>query len=135
MKITITYEVDSLVKAHEIIAAVENATRQPYRQHGYGAAQLPEAEPQLSINEAESIEMNGGPSLGGKGERTNINPGFTACSRIGADTKAALLKALPGSDPDHIRKKIKRSLDDTQAFLQLLWERDVIKFDGEEYYL
>ena len=67
-------------------------------------------------------------------DRVNTSPGFVACQKIGSETKELLLAALPSSDPDHIAKKIKRTPDQTRSFLQLMWDRGLIKFDGMEFY-
>lgn len=69
--------------------------------------------------------------------RPNISPGWVACQKIGAETKEELLKELPGRDNDaaHIGKKIKRNAEATKALIQLLWDRDLIKWDGKEFYV
>lgn len=84
---------------------------------------------------AEGAEQSLGKQGSEGAPRPNISPNWNACTRIGADTKEALLKALPSSDPEYIAKKIKRNLDQTQALLQLLWDRGEVKCDGTEFYL
>ena len=90
-----------------------------------------------TAEEAEREEMNAGPSLGitQAVPRENMDPGFTACSRIGSDTKEALLKNLPTSDPDHLAKKIKRTGEQTRQLLQLLWDRGEIRYDGRDFHV
>lgn len=70
-------------------------------------------------------------------ERENVDPGLTACTRIGSDTKELLLKELPGRghDMEHLGKKIKRNAEQTGQLVQLLWDRGEIRFDGTEFYL
>jgi hypothetical protein len=136
MKIAITVYPDDLAEADRVIHLLKGSRNLELDSY-MGKAQVEKVfdKPVVKTIEAlESEEMNGGPSLGvTTATNLNINPGFTACSRIGTTTKEALFKALPGSDPDHIRKKIGRTLEQTQELLQLLWERDLIIFDGEEY--
>lgn len=66
-------------------------------------------------------------------EFKNVSPGWTACQKIGVDTKVAILTHIGSSgcaaDPEHIAKKIKRTPDQTKALLQLLWDRGVILHD------
>lgn len=88
------------------------------------------SEPQAAEQSGDKDGVTGAP-------RPNISPGWVACQKIGAETKEELLKELPGRDNDaiHIGKKIKRNADATKALIQLLWDRDLIKWDGKEFYV
>ncbi|WP_018609556.1 hypothetical protein [Uliginosibacterium gangwonense] len=66
-------------------------------------------------------------------ERLNTTPEGTATTRIGAETKASILKALPAT-LDVVAKSVKRQPLIVQDLLKLLWERGEVKFDGTEYY-
>jgi hypothetical protein len=63
----------------------------------------------------------------------NTSPGWVACQKIGAETKAAILAhigdGVVAANADFIAKKIKRTPDQTKALLQLLWDRGVILYD------
>lgn len=59
-------------------------------------------------------------------QRFNDNPGKSAITRIGTETKKELLSMLHGGvQPDA----------KWQEHLKLLWERGEVKFDGKEWYL
>lgn len=58
--------------------------------------------------------------------RRNLNPGVSSISKIGGETKAAILLDIAcGKQPP---KKY-------EEHLKLLWSRGEVKFDGQEYYL
>lgn len=58
--------------------------------------------------------------------RQNVNPGKSAITRIGTETKKELLSMLHGGvQPDA----------KWQEHLKLLWERGEVKFDGKDWYL
>ena len=63
----------------------------------------------------------------------NSSPGWVACQKIGTETKAAILAhigdGLVAANADFIAKKIKRTTEQTEALLQLLWDRGVILYD------
>ncbi len=81
-------------------------------------------------NDSETSGLDSHPTT-----RSNVNPGFVACQKIGTETKDTLLAALPSGDVEHIAKKIKRTPDQTKSFLQLMWDRDLIKYDGSDFYV
>ena len=58
--------------------------------------------------------------------RSNLNPGKSAITRIGTETKKELLSMIHGNvQPDA----------KWQEHLKLLWERGEVKFDGKDWYL
>ncbi len=60
--------------------------------------------------------------------RPNISPGEPTISKIGSDTKDALINALKtGVAPDKPHKWVEH--------YKLLWKRGEVKFDGESFYL
>lgn len=61
-----------------------------------------------------------------------IPPGIS-CTRIGQDTAAAIMKLLP-APIEVIEKSIKRNRFDAEALLKLLWERNKVIYDGEQYH-
>lgn len=87
-------------------------------------------------SEAKPAEQSGSNNGATGAPRPNVSPGWTACQKIGTDTKELLLKELPGrvNDPAHIAKKIKRTEEQTKALIQLVWDRGLIKYDGQDFY-
>lgn len=67
-------------------------------------------------------------------ERKKVVPPGIACTRIGQDTEAAIMKLLP-ADIETIEKAIKRKRFDAEALLKLLWTRSKIGYDGEVYHV
>lgn len=65
--------------------------------------------------------------------RKKVVPPGIACTRIGQDTEAAIMKLLP-ADIEIIEKAIKRKRFDAEALLKLLWERNKLGYDGEVYH-
>lgn len=59
-------------------------------------------------------------------KRLNVNPGASLITKIGGPTKALILEELA----EGIQPGPKFS-----EHMKLLWSRDEVKFDGEEYYL
>lgn len=66
--------------------------------------------------------------------RKNEPPPGTACQRIGSETKEKIMSALP-APLSSISAVIGQRQESTSALLRLLWNRNEIKFDGEEYYV
>lgn len=58
--------------------------------------------------------------------RSNVSPGKSMITKIGSETKAALLVELANN---------KQPAAKFSEHLKLLWERGEVKFDGKEYYL
>lgn len=69
-------------------------------------------------------------------DRRNINPGWTACTRIGGITRDTIHSVLNlGScGLKGLQNAINRNELDTCALLQLLWDRGEIKYDGQEFW-
>lgn len=67
-------------------------------------------------------------------DRTNTDPGWDACTRIGGETREkihAILAITPAS-LKNIAESIKQKEASAQALLQLLWSRGEIKYDTKE---
>jgi hypothetical protein len=59
-------------------------------------------------------------------QRKNISPGLSTITKIGSTTKAELLHILScGAQPTAKYKE----------HMKLLWARDEVKFDGENWYV
>lgn len=59
--------------------------------------------------------------------RTNKSPGASSITKIGSKTKDEIIGVLKaGRQPNH---------DKWGEHLKLLWSREIVKFDGREYYL
>ena len=61
-------------------------------------------------------------------ERPNVSPGDSSITKMGQDMKKAMLAAVGSGafKPNYDGKSLK--------YLQLLWKRGEIKFDGKEFY-
>ena len=108
MRIMISYQVDTVDEAKEVMAAVENRGKLTTFRVQDEPAEVFEAV------KAEPIE------------RKNVNPGTPLIGKIGTKTKdeiMALLKA--GTQPPN-------KFDE---HLKLLWSRGEVQFDGTSYFL
>lgn len=81
----------------------------------------------LAAVEALPISEPAAPSRAKK-----VPPGI-ACTRIGQDTAAEIMKLLP-APIEVIETSIKRKRADAEALLKLLWERNKLGYDGEVYH-
>lgn len=69
---------------------------------------------------------------------TDCEPPGVAPSKIGGETKAAILRCLsiPDTAPEvnkHLRRGASK-LKDTEGLLRLLWQRGLVTYDGVAYY-
>lgn len=66
--------------------------------------------------------------------RPDESPGWTACTRIGGETKDKIhaLLAITAASLEVIANHIKQKQVNAQALLQLLWDRDEIRYDPKE---
>lgn len=131
MKIAITAYADDTYEAACIVEALKNVRSIELDSYS-GRVKVDKVfdkkpEPQVRVEEPQANET--------PEPAENENPGFTACTRIGGDTKDAILKNLPCSDAEHLGKKIKRTAEQTEALLQLLWDRGDIEYRGGDFVL
>ena len=130
MKIMISYQVDTVEEAKEVMAAVENRGKlttfrvQDAPDAVYGAAEL------LAASGVKP-EAQAAPDVV-KVPRPNVSPGVPLITKIGSNTKEYILNELKASGAprtlEHFGLKY-------AEHLKLLWSRGEIKFDGSEYYL
>lgn len=68
-------------------------------------------------------------------EATNQEPPGEACTRIGSDTKVAILGILRRgpANANKINAGINGKAGNTQKLLKLLWTRNLVTYDGEKF--
>lgn len=112
MRIMISYQVDTVDEAKEVMAAVEN--------RGKLTTFRVQDEPAKVLSAFDEASV----------ERKNVTPGQVTTTKIGTKTTDWVLKELTVTDrtPEHFGTK-------NLANLALLWSRGVIKFDGTLFYL
>lgn len=145
MKVRVTFELDSIAEAEEVMQAVKLLKDKPYRLKGFGAPIVDrDVDGEVEVQDGGPLDPRDVPEPKDRQEpaapRPNVSPGFTACQKIGGDTKTQLLtevdhRDLHPSTIEIIAKRMKRTPDQTKALIQLLWNRGEIKYDGKEIYL
>lgn len=88
----------------------------------------------VEVEEAIVPASGARPSVGDAVDRTNTDPGWGACTRIGSETREKIhaILAVTSASLDNIAKSIKQKEASAQALLQLLWARGEIKYDAKE---
>jgi hypothetical protein len=124
MKIRLTFEVETPDEAREILRAVENLAKVPYRLEGFGTPVVKEVPP-------TEIEEN-----------WDVVPDAPPAQRIGSETYADLIRLLNeglGKAPltaEEINEGLLRApsqVGQTRSILHLLVRRGVLQFNGSEY--
>ena len=106
MKTMISFQCDSVEESRAVIDAVAAIGKEPH------ACSKAYVEPAQITSEAVV--------------RTNENPGPSAIGKIGTNTTEQLLGMLKdGHQPP----------EKWSEHMKLLWSRNIVKFDGKEYYL
>lgn len=127
MKIYLTFEVEHLTEARELLQHIPAEPINVAHSHKTKSTPTELAEPTGSEKE---------PSL-----RKNVKPKGDRASRVGSETQEATITSLqnsPGLNAAELNEALRRSpgmLGGTVAVLNLLVDRGVIKFDGERYYV
>lgn len=142
MKVTISIVVDTPEEAKGIIdrLARTHTTWEELKLMREDAARpaVPESRRENRAGEPVKTEDNVTPEVTHPSPRPNISPKWLPCTKIGTDTKEELLSLLKShprvNDMAHIGKKMKRTEDVVKSLVMLLWARNLVNFDGTEFY-
>ena len=132
MRVKVTFELDSIAEAEEVMQAVKLLKDKPYRLKGFGA---PIVDHEIDNEvELEPVQVcvkqlpDGGlavPDLA----RPNVNPGEPSIGKIGTATMELILANLK------VGKQM--PLPKYEEHLKLLWKRGLVKYDNttKEFYV
>lgn len=142
MKVTISIVVDTPEEAKGIIdrLARTHTTWEELKIMREDAARPTTLEPKRENRAADPVknEDNATTAVAHPSPRPNVSPKWLPCSKIGTETKEELLSLLKShprvNDMAHIGKKMKRTEDVVKSLVMLLWTRNLVNFDGIEFY-
>jgi len=120
MKIRISFEVETTDEAREILRAVDNLAKAPYRLEGFGAAVVKDPVP---------VEVE---------EDWDLFPTAATAQRVGGETLSDIKSILEkyhctAKDVNNKLGRPTSQLGQTEAVLSLLVRRGVLQFNGSEY--
>lgn len=135
MKVRVTFELDTIAEAQEVMQAVKLLKDKPYRLTGFGDSIVktdPEKEIDMFVESVSSATSTPPQEVAAvqpdrQAARPNVNPGEPSISKIGTNTKEELLNSVRVGIPMNPHKY--------SEHMKLLWKRGEVKYDGKEYYL